>query len=121
MVNVAFKASVSSEYKRIQDKHLLQASVNRAHLAWWVLQVLTDGGEQDWDQQERPLGSSQSHSWPSLKHCSNMETSGQQSPHWAEQRSFREKQHGQSASLANSCNLKKSHQKVGKKSRRVLV
>lgn len=58
-----------------------------------ALQLLTDGGEQDWGQhdwgqQERPLGSWQSHSWPSLKHCSNIETSGQQSLHWAEQRSW---------------------------------
>lgn len=98
-LSVAFQNT--EEYKK---NDLLQAPVNcglllpnseppRCMSRWKVLEmleVLTDGGEQESDQQKRPLGSSQSHSWPSLKHCSNMETSGQQSWHSAEQRSFRE-------------------------------
>lgn len=39
-------------------------------------------------QHERVLGRSQSHSWPSLKHCSHTEMLGQQSLHSEEQRSF---------------------------------
>lgn len=68
-----------------------------------VGRLLTEGEGHDLFQHERTVGMEQSHTSAILKHCSHKETSGQQSPHSEEHRSFgRKKTATKSTSLATA-------------------